>query len=75
MNWCGDASSSVWGWWWVVPLAGIVLCIVMCRFFRSSVAGGRFCCGGGTPGGRLDEVTKELAELKEEIGKIREGRR
>ncbi len=73
MNWCGDAS--LWGWWWVVPLVGIVLCIVMCRFFRSSAPGGRFCCGKGTPGGRLDAVTKELAELSEEIGKIKESRR
>ena len=71
MNWCGDAS--LWGWWWLVPLFGIVLCIIMCRLFRSSAAGGRFCCGGGnTPDGRLDEVKKEIRELREEIGKIKE---
>ena len=73
MNWCGD--SSVWGWWWVVPLVGIVLCIVMCRFFRSSAPGGRFSCGGGPPDGRLDEVKREIGELRAEVGRIKEGRR
>jgi hypothetical protein len=67
MNWCGDAS--VWSWW-LVPLIGIVFCIIMCRLFRSSMAGSRFCCGGGTPDDRLDEVKKEIGKLREEIGKI-----
>jgi hypothetical protein len=76
MNWwCGDASWSVWGWWWVAPLIGIALCIMLCRLFRSSTAGSRFCCWGGTPEGRLDDVKKEIRELKEEIGKIKEGKR
>jgi hypothetical protein len=73
MNWwCGDASWSGWGWWWVVPLIGIDLCITMCVFFRSSSAGGRFCYWGGTPDGRLDDVRKEIRELKQEIGKMKE---
>lgn len=70
MNWwCGGASWS--GWWWVVPLIGIVFCIVMCRVFRSSAAGSRFCCGGGPPAGPLDEMRKEIRELRDEIGKMR----
>jgi hypothetical protein len=73
MNWCGDAS--VWGWWWVVPLVGIVLCIIMCRLSRSSAAGSRFCCGSGTPDGRLDQAQKEIGELRAEIGKLKERRR
>ena len=76
MNWwCGDASWPVWGWWWVVPLIGIALCIMLCRLFRSATAGSRFCCWGGTPEGRLDDVKKEIRELKEEIGKIKESKR
>ncbi len=74
MNWwCGDASWA--GWWWVVPLIGIVICIMMCRLFRSSAAGGRFCCWGGASDGRLDEVRREIRELKEEVGKMKESRR
>ena len=72
MNWwCGDASWSGWGWW-VVPLIGIALCITMCVFFRSSSADSRLCCWGGTPDGRLDDVRKEIRELKEEIGKMKD---
>ena len=75
MNWwCGDASGSVWGWWWVVPLIGIVLCILLCRLFRSSTAGSHFCCWGGAPDGRPDEVRKEIRDLKEEIRKIKESK-
>ncbi|MHB8907257.1 MAG: hypothetical protein ACYDAA_00030 [Syntrophales bacterium] len=73
MNWCGDGSA--WGWWWMVPLIGIALCIVMCRLFRSSAAGSRFCCGSGTRDGRHDELREEIGKLREEIGKIKEGRR
>ena len=54
-----------------MPLIGMILCIMMCRLFRSSAAGSRFCCWGGVPDGRLEEVKKELRELKEEIGKIK----
>jgi hypothetical protein len=72
MNWsCGDASWSVWGWWWVVPLIGIALCIILSRLFRSSRAGRSFCCWGGMPDDGLADVRKEIRELKEEIGKIK----
>lgn len=59
----------------VVPLIGIAVCIMLCRLFRSSTAGSRFCCWGGTPEGRLDDVKREIREMKEEIGKIKEGKR
>lgn len=71
-GWCGDASWSAWGWWWVAPLIGIVLCIMLCRLFRTSTAGRRFCCWGGVPDAGLAEVRRELRELKEEIGKMKE---
>jgi phosphate/sulfate permease len=72
MNWwCGDASWSVGGWWWLVPLIGMALCITLCMLFRSSMTGRHFCCWGGVPDNRLDEVRKEIRELKEEIGKMK----
>jgi hypothetical protein len=48
---------------------------LMCRLFRLSAAGSRFCCWSGTPDGRLDEVKKEIRDLKEEIGKMKESER
>ncbi len=69
MWWCGNASGA--GWWWVVLLICIAVCIIFCRFFRTRTAGGRFCCWGGASDGSLDDVRKEIRELKEEIGKIK----
>jgi len=69
--WYGNASCPVWGWWWVVPIIGIALCIIMCLFFRSRFSGGRFCCWGSAHPTNLEEMKKEIRELKEEIGKIK----
>jgi len=43
----------------------------MCLFFRSRFAGGRFCCWGGARPADLEEMKKEIRELKEELGKIK----
>ena len=70
-GWCGDASWTIWGWWWVMPLIGIALCIMICLFFRSRFVDGRFCCWGGARPADLEEMKKEIRELKEELGKIK----
>ncbi len=69
--WYGNASCPVWGWWWVVPIIGIALCLIMFLFFRSRFAGGRFCCWGSARPTDFEEMKKEIRELKEEIGKIK----
>ncbi len=44
---------------------------MMCLFFRSRFAGGRFSCWGGGGPTDLEEMKKEIRELKEELGKIK----
>jgi len=61
----------MWAWWWVVPLVGIALCIMMCMFFKSRMGNRRFCCWGGVGSTDLEEMKKEIRELKEELGKIK----
>ena len=56
--------------WWVAPIIGIALCVIMCLFFRSRFTGGRFCCWGGTRPADLEDMKKEIRELKEELIKI-----
>ena len=54
-----------------MPIIGIALCVIMCLFFRSRFAGGRFRCWGSAHSADLEEMKKEIRELKEEIGKIK----
>ena len=71
-GWCGDASWTAWGWWWVVPLVGIALCIMMCMFFKSRRGNGHFCCWGGVGSADLDEMKNEIGKMKIDIEKIKE---
>jgi len=69
--WYGNASWPLWVWWWVVPIIGIALCMIMCLFLRSRFAGGRFCFWGSAHSDDLEEMKKEIRELKEELSKIK----
>jgi hypothetical protein len=66
--WCWDGTWGTWGWWWLVPLIGMALCIFMCIRMRSRMPGGRFCCWGGYGSADLDDMKREIRELREEIG-------
>lgn len=68
--WYGNASWPLEGWW-VIPLICMALCIFMCLFFRSRAAGGRFCGWGGARFTDLEEMKKDIAALREEIGKTK----
>jgi hypothetical protein len=69
--WSGNASGPLWGWWWLMPVIGIALCIMICLFFRSRFKGGRFCCFGSPGPDNLEEMKKEISDLKEELAKIK----
>ena len=69
-GWCGG-SWPVWAWWWVVPLVGIALCITMCMFFKSRRGNRRFCCFGGVGSADLEEMEKEIGDLKADIEKMK----
>lgn len=69
--WYGNASCPVWGWWWVLPIICIAMCIIMCLFIRSRMVGKRNCGWGSTRHGDLEEMKKEIRVLKEEIDKIK----
>jgi hypothetical protein len=71
--WFYDGTGGTWGWWWLVPLICMALCMVMCIRMRSRTPGGRFCCWGWSCTADLDEIKKEIRELKEEIGSIKKG--
>lgn len=51
----------------MVPLICFFLCMAMCMIFRSRAPGRRFCCRGGAGTAGLDEMRKEIRELKDEV--------
>ena len=69
--WYGSASGPLGGFWWLIPLVGIILCIALCRFFRSRSIGRRFCGWQRVRSADVEALKNEIRELREEIGKVK----
>jgi hypothetical protein len=44
---------------------------MMCMFFKSRMGNRRFCCFGGVGSTELDEMKKEIGDLKIDIEKMK----
>ncbi|MDQ5985137.1 MAG: hypothetical protein CSYNP_00841 [Syntrophus sp. SKADARSKE-3] len=67
----GNATGSIWAWWWIIPMIMFIICMSMCLFGRRKM-GGRYCCfpkSNGDYDG--DTARKEIIELREEIEKLK----
>lgn len=68
--WCWGAYP-MWGMWWIFPLMGLLFLIVM-FFVMPRLCGGR----GGFCGARryddIENLRREITDLKDEIAKLRE---
>ncbi len=64
MPWCGSLGVAGTGFWWVVPLIGLVIMALMCfACFR-----GFGCMGGRRRASReLSDVRRELESLREDV--------
>jgi hypothetical protein len=72
MYWCyGKETWPLWGWWWILPIVFVAMCITMCLFMRSKMAGMRCRGWGRATHGDLEEMNKEIRALKEETGKLK----
>ena len=73
MSW--GPGPWMWGFWWVMPLMGLLLCIVVMAVMVRAMRGGHgFACMGGHPsteGDVVGELRREIRELREEIGRLR----
>jgi hypothetical protein len=68
-EWFGNVAWPAWGWW-LAPLVCMALCVLMCLFLRWGMAGRRFCRPGWFHSADVDEMKKEIAELKEIVGSL-----
>ncbi len=59
--------SGFTGWWWLIPVVCIILCMVFCRGTGQNMAGRRWCCGRSHHSDDINELRKEVQDLKERI--------
>lgn len=77
MMW-GSWGMPMWGFWWIVPLIGFLVCLaflVMAIRFMSTGRG--FMCMGGHQGMGNDEVAamrREIHTLRAEIEQLKASR-
>ena len=68
--WWWNDPHPMWGMWWIFPLIGLVFMIVclfaISRFFRGRAG---FC--GGRRHDEIEDLRREMRELKDEIAKLR----
>ena len=68
--WWWNGPSPMWGMWWIFPLIGLAFIILILfaisRFFGSGVG---FC--GGRRYDEIEDLRREMRELKDEISKLR----
>lgn len=55
------------GWWWLIPIICIILCMFACRVFGHHMTGRRWCCGGDDHSEEIKELRKEIQDLKEQL--------
>jgi len=70
MPWCGTWGTAGSGFWWVLPLIGLVVMGVM--FFVCFRGFGGFGCMGGRrrTSGELSDLQREVESLKEDVRKL-----
>ena len=63
----GPWMGPMWGFWWIFPLIGILLCLLFVFIVVRVFCGGRFMCMGPR-----DAENAETARLRREIEELRE---
>jgi hypothetical protein len=74
----GPWATPAWGFWWIFPLIGFLICV---GFFvvavRAMSAGRGFMCMGGhqaTAPDQVAEMRREIHALREEIRQLKTSR-
>jgi len=68
--WWWNGHYPMWGMWWIMPLIGLVFIIVV-LFAISRFLGGGGWFGGGRRYDEMEELRREIRELKDEVARLR----
>jgi hypothetical protein len=70
----GPWMGPMWGFWWIFPVIGLLICfLVVVVALRTIASGGRFMCMGPhhRDSDEIDRLRRELEELREQVKKQR----
>ena len=70
----GPWMGQMWGFWWIFPVIGLLICfLVVVVVLRTIASGGRFICMGPhhRDSDEIDRLRRELEELREQVKKQR----
>ncbi len=68
--WWWNGPHPMWGMGWIFPLIGLVFIIVALFAISRFFGGGRWFCGGRRYD-EIDDLRREIRDLKDEIAKLR----
>lgn len=70
MPWCGYWGAPLGGFWWLMPLFGLLFMSLM--FFACFRGFGRWMGRPGRSDADLVELQREVASLRDELRKLRQ---
>ena len=68
--WWWNGPPPMWGMWWIFPLIGLVFVIVVLFAISRFFGGGAVFCGSRRYN-EMEDLRREMRELKEEIANLR----
>jgi hypothetical protein len=73
----GPWAGPMWGFWWIFPLMGLLLCLAFAVMAFRFIATGGFTCMGGHQQSESNEsavLRREIQALREEIAQLKGSR-
>ena len=72
----GPWMGPMWGFWWIVPLIGLIVCLAfaVCAYRALTGRGQFMCMGGHDRDSKEDDLQREVRELREEVNRLKAAR-